>query len=300
MEVPSSVAGVVKEVKVKVGDEISEGAVVAVIEGGGAVPSPARSAGEGAARRKGAMGHRVARAPPSALPASFPRKRRKRERRAESGRAHRAARPISNARLRARLRARRLHGGIPRGRSRPEHGADRTLRDARRRLSQRRLHSVEGAAARGASDRRGRACERHRHRVRRAEDRHRQARARSRTRSSRSSPAASPAWASSARSRSCTGVGKFVSPNEIEVETKDGKKLVRFEKCIIAAGSQSVKLPGFPWDDPRMMDSTDALLLAGRAEETAGRRRRHHRSGNGLRVRRARQRRSPWSSCSIS
>ncbi len=58
-----------------------------------------------------------------------------------------------------------------------------------------------------------------------------------------------------------TGNGAFMSPHEIEVETKDGKKLVRFEKAIIAAGSQAVKLPGFPWDDPRMMDSTDALLL---------------------------------------
>ncbi|MEO8804183.1 MAG: dihydrolipoyl dehydrogenase [Rudaea sp.] len=57
------------------------------------------------------------------------------------------------------------------------------------------------------------------------------------------------------------GIGKFVSANEIEVDGKDGKKLVRFEKCIIAAGSQSVKLPGFPWDDPRLMDSTDALVL---------------------------------------
>ena len=57
------------------------------------------------------------------------------------------------------------------------------------------------------------------------------------------------------------GTGKFVSPNEIEVDGSDGKKLVRFEKCIIAAGSQAVKLPGFPWDDARMMDSTDALLL---------------------------------------
>jgi len=57
------------------------------------------------------------------------------------------------------------------------------------------------------------------------------------------------------------GTGRFVSANEIEVDGKDGKKLVRFEKCIIAAGSQAVKLPGFPWDDPRMMDSTDALLL---------------------------------------
>ena len=58
-----------------------------------------------------------------------------------------------------------------------------------------------------------------------------------------------------------TGVGKFVSPHEIEVETNDGKKLVYFEKCIIAAGSQSVKLPAFPWDDPRVMDSTGALVL---------------------------------------
>ena len=59
-----------------------------------------------------------------------------------------------------------------------------------------------------------------------------------------------------------TGNGAFVSPHEIEVDGKDGKKLVRFKHAIIAAGSQAVKLPGFPWDDPRMMDSTDALLLA--------------------------------------
>ena len=59
------------------------------------------------------------------------------------------------------------------------------------------------------------------------------------------------------------GTGKFVSANEIEVEAGDGKaKLVRFEQCIIAAGSQALKLPGFPWDDERIMDSTDALELA--------------------------------------
>lgn len=57
------------------------------------------------------------------------------------------------------------------------------------------------------------------------------------------------------------GSGRFISANEIEVETADGKKLVRFEKCIIAVGSQAVKLPGLPWDDRRLMDSTDALLL---------------------------------------
>ncbi|TDK23198.1 dihydrolipoyl dehydrogenase [Luteimonas aestuarii] len=59
------------------------------------------------------------------------------------------------------------------------------------------------------------------------------------------------------------GVGKFVSANEIEVTGDDGKtQLLRFEQCIIAAGSQALKLPGFPWDDKRVMDSTDALELA--------------------------------------
>ncbi|HVF35088.1 MAG TPA: dihydrolipoyl dehydrogenase [Candidatus Saccharimonadia bacterium] len=58
-----------------------------------------------------------------------------------------------------------------------------------------------------------------------------------------------------------TGIGKFVSPHEIEVVTKDGTTLVRFRHAIIAAGSQAVKLPGLPWDDARMMDSTDALVL---------------------------------------
>jgi dihydrolipoamide dehydrogenase len=62
--------------------------------------------------------------------------------------------------------------------------------------------------------------------------------------------------------RSITGTGSFVSPNDIEVQTPDGKKLVRFAQCIIAAGSQPVKLPAFPWDDKRVMDSTDALMLA--------------------------------------
>ncbi|MGO4700947.1 dihydrolipoyl dehydrogenase [Dyella sp. 2RAB6] len=61
--------------------------------------------------------------------------------------------------------------------------------------------------------------------------------------------------------RTVQGVGRFVSPHELEVETAEGKKLIRFEQAIIAAGSQSVKLPAFPWDDERVMDSTDALEL---------------------------------------
>jgi dihydrolipoamide dehydrogenase len=61
--------------------------------------------------------------------------------------------------------------------------------------------------------------------------------------------------------RTVTGLGKFISPHQIAVETADGKKIVQFQQCIIAAGSQPVKLPGFPWQDPRVMDSTDALML---------------------------------------
>jgi dihydrolipoamide dehydrogenase len=57
------------------------------------------------------------------------------------------------------------------------------------------------------------------------------------------------------------GVGTFVSSNEMEIDTAEGKKLLRFENAIIAAGSQAVRLPAFPWDDDRIMDSTGALEL---------------------------------------
>lgn len=57
------------------------------------------------------------------------------------------------------------------------------------------------------------------------------------------------------------GKGKFTLPNMIQVETPDGIKTVSFERCIIAAGSSVARIPGFPYDDPRLMDSTGALKL---------------------------------------
>ncbi len=57
------------------------------------------------------------------------------------------------------------------------------------------------------------------------------------------------------------GVGAFASPNVLRVEGDDGVTLVHFEHAIIAAGSQAMMIPGFPADDPRVMDSTDALEL---------------------------------------
>ncbi|OZB69925.1 MAG: dihydrolipoamide dehydrogenase, partial [Lysobacterales bacterium 13-68-4] len=61
--------------------------------------------------------------------------------------------------------------------------------------------------------------------------------------------------------RTVQGTGSFISPNEMEVQTAEGSKLIRFEYAIIAAGSQAVRLPAFPWDDERIMDSTGALEL---------------------------------------
>ena len=58
------------------------------------------------------------------------------------------------------------------------------------------------------------------------------------------------------------GYGRFTSANTIEVEAADGSKtVVGFDNCIIAAGSRVTKLPFIPWDDPRVMDSTDALEI---------------------------------------
>ncbi|MGB9428591.1 MAG: dihydrolipoyl dehydrogenase [Gammaproteobacteria bacterium] len=56
------------------------------------------------------------------------------------------------------------------------------------------------------------------------------------------------------------GIGKFLSPHHLSVEGKEGRKVLQFEQCIIAAGSQAAKIPGFP-DDPRILDSTSALEL---------------------------------------
>jgi dihydrolipoamide dehydrogenase len=59
------------------------------------------------------------------------------------------------------------------------------------------------------------------------------------------------------------GVGKFESPNTMLVQTADGQKRIAFEHCIIAAGSSVARIPGFPYDDPRLVDSTGALELGG-------------------------------------
>lgn len=54
-----------------------------------------------------------------------------------------------------------------------------------------------------------------------------------------------------------TGEAKFIDAHSVSVNGQT----IHFKQCIIAAGSQAFKLPGLPWQDERLMDSTDALEL---------------------------------------
>lgn len=67
-----------------------------------------------------------------------------------------------------------------------------------------------------------------------------------------------------AKSRKVTilrGEGNFISPHELSITTADGEQIVRFDHAIIAAGSVSARIPGFPYEDPRLIDSSAALEL---------------------------------------
>ncbi|GAA5092610.1 dihydrolipoyl dehydrogenase [Paenalcaligenes hermetiae] len=57
-----------------------------------------------------------------------------------------------------------------------------------------------------------------------------------------------------------TGTGRFIGPHQLQVENVAGTLTLGFKSAIIAAGSESVKLPFLP-DDPRVVDSTGALQL---------------------------------------
>ena len=56
------------------------------------------------------------------------------------------------------------------------------------------------------------------------------------------------------------GVGSFVSPHHVRVETEAETQVIEFKSCIIAAGSEPAMIPGLP-DDPRIIDSTGALEM---------------------------------------
>jgi dihydrolipoamide dehydrogenase len=270
MEVPSSVAGVVKEVKVKVGDEISEGTVVAVIEAEGAAKSPLPPAGEVKATAQGAIpGASSDRHPasPSAAgaastsPQPFP----------TSGKGGESAAPkaAASSGRKADIECQVCvigsgPGGYTAAFRAADLGQNTVLIERYPTLggvclnvgcipSKALLHAARVIDEAAHADDIGISFGAPKIDI-----------AKLGAFKDKVVAQLTGGLAGMSKQRKVTlvhGVGKFVSPNEIEVETADGKKLVHFEKCIIAAGSQSVKLPGFPWDDARIMDSTDALLL---------------------------------------
>ena len=63
------------------------------------------------------------------------------------------------------------------------------------------------------------------------------------------------------------GLAKFTSTHSISIaqnadNAEPASRTVSFTSAVIAAGSKSIRIPGFPYDDPRLMDSTGALQLA--------------------------------------
>ena len=57
------------------------------------------------------------------------------------------------------------------------------------------------------------------------------------------------------------GTAKFITPHLMQVETDEHTQTISFDHCIIAAGSSVARIPGLPYDDPRIIDSTGALKL---------------------------------------
>ncbi|MCR6685790.1 dihydrolipoyl dehydrogenase [Pseudoxanthomonas sp.] len=241
MEVPSSADGVVKELKVKVGDSLSQGDVVAVLEGAGA-PAATVPAGKPPV----APSHRAPAEPP-------------------------APRPALGTGKPADIECRIVvlgsgPGGYTAAFRAADLGLDTVLIERYASLggvclnvgcipSKALLHSaavIEEAAHAGECGIEFAAPKIHLDKLRGYKE--------------KVVGQLTKGLAGMARQRkvrTVQGVAKFVSPNELEIVGDDGKtQLLRFEQCIIAAGSQAVKLPNFPWDDKRVMDSTDALELA--------------------------------------
>ncbi len=248
MEVPASAAGVVRELKVKVGDAVSEGTVIAVLDSEGAAQAaaPAKSAAPAAAPAP-------APAPTSAPAAAAPAPK------AAAGTGRKADIECQVAVLgsgpggyTAAFRAADLDQNTVLIERYPQLGGvclnvgcipSKALLHAARVIDE-AAHASELGITFGAPTI-----------------------ALDKLRAYKDGVVAklTGGLAGMAKQRKVTrvqGTGRFVSPNEIEVDTPEGKKLVRFERAIIAAGSQAVKLPGLPWGDPRLLDSTDALMLA--------------------------------------
>ncbi|WP_414494620.1 dihydrolipoyl dehydrogenase [Stenotrophomonas maltophilia] len=252
LEVPSSAAGVVKEIKVKLGDTLSEGAVVVVLDAEGAAEAPAKAA---------------APAPAAAAPASKPPVTPSHRAPAEPA----APKPALSSGKPADIECEMVvlgsgPGGYTAAFRAADVGLDTVLVERYASLggvclnvgcipSKALLHAAavidEVAHAGDFGVEFGKPAI--------TLDKLRQYKEKVVNQLTKGLAG----MAKQRKVRNVQGVGKFISANELEITAADGStQLLRFQKCIIAAGSQAVKLPNFPWDDKRVMDSTDALELA--------------------------------------
>lgn len=253
MEIPASASGVIKEMKLKVGDEVSEGAIIAILE----------VAGEAAAAPAQAPAPASAPAPAPAPAASAPQPSSQRGEGAKAPQA--AASTGKTADIECKLVVLGSGpGGYTAAFRAADLGVDTVLVERYASLggvclnvgcipSKALLHAAavideaEAMAAHGVSFGKPKLDL-------------------DKLRSFKNKVVGQltgglAGMSKQRKVRVVQGVGNFVSPNEMEIDTAEGKKLLRFEYAIIAAGSQAVRLPAFPWDDERIMDSTGALEL---------------------------------------
>ena len=259
MEVPASTAGVIKEVKVKVGDNVEQGSVIAVVEEEAAA-SQAGDAQANASPKNGNAPDAEARKPAPASPPPEP-----------SSAGKNAPAPV-HARETGRQPdmecAMLVLGSGPGGYSAAfraaDLGLDTVLVERYGTLggvclnvgcipSKALLHAAEVIDAAELMATHGIAFGKPKIDLDKLRD------FKDKTVGKLTGGLAS--MAKQRKVRAVQGVGTFVSPHELEVVNGNDKKLIRFEQAIIAAGSQAVHLPMFPWDDARVMDSTGALQL---------------------------------------
>ena len=238
MDVPAPTGGTVAEVRVGVGDTVSEGDVIVELQ-----------TGQEGLRRT------WTRRPPTP-----PRPRCRRPR--SGPRPAPGSRPTSRARCWCWEPARRLQRRLPGRRPRQVGRAGGRLAHPRRGLPQGRLHPLEGPAACGQGDRRDQ--EMAEHGLSFGEPAVDLDKLRDWKESVvRRLTGGLAALAKQRKVKVVTGYGTFASPNHLEVRADDGSTtVVGFEQAIIAAGSEPVTLPFIPHDDPRVIDSTGALELA--------------------------------------
>jgi dihydrolipoamide dehydrogenase len=277
MEVPASAAGVIREVKVKVGDNIEQGAVIAVIEAEGdaaaepadaaSLPSPSGrgAGGEGSANAQNSNpspSSQTRREPePSPGAARHPLPEGEGKSAAAAGAPETGRKPDMECRM---LVLGSGPGGYSAAFRAADLGLDTVLVERYGTLggvclnvgcipSKALLHAAEVIDAAELMAMHGIAFGQPKidlDKLREFKDR---------TVGKLTGGLAS--MAKQRKVRAVQGVGTFVSPHELEVVHGEDKKLIRFEQAIIAAGSQAVRLPMFPWNDERVMDSTGALQL---------------------------------------